>query len=557
MRRLIFAVLASFLLSSFSQASPLTPDWSATTVINPSGRPNPYGWDQETLALKTRRGLQHALQYPVTVTGFLMPAKETLKILDAKPGDPLFGLIKTALSVTSNADFKDFKGFWNWLGLHPYPDQDREIPYPNGSKPNYPMGVSFITRGNTEGITLSCATCHSGQLFGKPVLGLTNRFSEANLLFVHAKSMTQSIGPGTFALFSGANRESKAMYIESRERMQSVGVTRPQALGLDTSLAQVALSLSKRSLSPWAEIDPETIKHPRPNLLDQHVADSKPAVWWNLKYKTRWLSDGSVVSGNPILTNFLWNEIGRGADLKEINQWINQNSEVIEELTTAVFANPAPQWQNFLPESSIHVERAKRGEALFVQNCARCHGQYEKAWNVDPSNWHTVKVTYHSTTPVVNVGTDPGRAKGMQSLAEGLNPLAFSQAQGIVIEEQNGYIPPPLEGIFARYPYFHNNSIPNLCVLMMKPSERPRTYTSGEAIDPNRDFDQDCVGYPVGAKTPREWTQASNAKNHLFDTSRVGLSNAGHYSKIFTNADESERYTPEQKQDLIEFLKTL
>ena len=545
MRHCFNLIFCCISLLTSAQASPSSPDWSSDTVINPTGRANPYGWDEVTLQTKIRAGLTHALNYPVSVTGFLMPEKQALKILDAKPGDSLFSLIKTALRLTSNSEFKDFKGFWNWLGLTPSPDEQ------------YPMGVSFIQRGNIKGLTLSCTACHSSQFFGKPILGMSNRFSEANALFVHGKSATEKISAGTFALFTGANAEEKAMYADSREKMRSVGAILPQVLGLDTSLAQVALSLAKRAQTPWADLDEQSIKHPRANLLDHLVADSKPAVWWNVKYKTRWLSDGSVVSGNPILTNFLWNEIGRGADLHEINKWIEQNSNTIEELTTAVFANSPPKWANFLPQASIHVDRAKRGELLFAQNCAHCHGQYEKAWDHEPNNFQTVKVTYHSMTPVVDVGTDAGRAKGMQALAEGLNPLAFSIQHQIKIETQAGYVPPPLEGIFARYPYLHNNSIPNLCALLTKPSERPVTYTSGAPIDSSRDFDQDCVGYPTGRKTPRLWLEANDAKAHLYDTRRTGMSNEGHYEGIFTTSTGQEKYSPSEKQDLIEFLKTL
>jgi len=50
------------------------------------------------------------------------------------------------------------------------------------------------------------------------------------------------------------------------------------------------------------------------------VADSKPAVWWGLKYKNRWLSDGSVVSGNPIFTNIIWNELVTLNDLTDLKK---------------------------------------------------------------------------------------------------------------------------------------------------------------------------------------------------------------------------------------------
>ena len=46
-----------------------------------------------------------------------------------------------------------------------------------------------------------------------------------------------------------------------------------------------------------------------------------------------------MVAGNPILTNLLWNEIGRGTDLKELLSWVAKNKNKVDELTTAVFSS--------------------------------------------------------------------------------------------------------------------------------------------------------------------------------------------------------------------------
>ena len=163
-------------------------------------------------------------------------------------------------------------------------------------------------------------------------------------------------------------------------------------------------------------MDIQNASNPRPNELKSFVADSKPMPWWNLKYKTRWLSDGSLISGNPILTNFLWNELGRGTDLLELENWMDQSQTKIKYLTAAIFATKAPHWTDFFPTHSINLTSAKRGETIFQNTCQSCHGVYQKGWglpNADQLNikdkLKTFKVTYHSKTPVINVGTDPNR----------------------------------------------------------------------------------------------------------------------------------------------------
>ena len=561
-----FNLLTCLFILSFTPTThasgPIEPDWSADASIDPSvfpnGRSNIYQWDELTLAEKIKKGRNHALHYPVTPTGMLLPARPMLKILSAKPGQPLFFFMKSLLSLSD--EFTDFKGFWDWLGLTPPAPESKEL---------YPMGVSVVHRDGADGFTLSCAACHSSSLFGKPVLGMTNRFPRANLFFKHGKEVLEKTNPAVFALLTSSNRAEKKMVTDAKEHALSVGIKKPATLGLDTSLAQVVLSLAKRAPTTNAERTEYDASHPRATIFDSLVSDSKPAVWWNVKYKTRWLSDGSVLSGNPIFTNFLWNEIGRGVDLPELLEWLANNNDVVQELTTAVFAIEAPKWKDYIGEHKINIERAKRGGAIYTQACANCHGEYTKAWNLPSSEYayllekavrtgtsapaiiDTIHLKY--VEKVKDVGTDDGRRRGMKALAESLNPLEFSKNFGIVIEEQKGYVPPPLDGIWARYPYFHNNSIPSLCALMTPPAERPMVYISGKAIDVERDFDQECVGYPDVDHIPVEWKKDPE---HRFDTRISGMSNSGHYERIFTK-DGAERFTAEDKKDLIEFLKTL
>ena len=154
----------------------------------------------------------------------------------------------------------------------------------------------------------------------------------------------------------------------------------------------------------------------------------------------------------------------------------------MQELTTAVFSIKAPRYTDFFPAESINIEKAMEGEKLFNSNCARCHGNYEKAWSAKDAaqlsleeKMKTTLVRYHKKTPVIDVGTDPLRYQGMKSL-EKLNDLRISKTFGTVVEAQKGYVPPPLEGIWARWPYFHNNAAPSLCAVLTRAEDRPKTF---------------------------------------------------------------------------------
>lgn len=559
--KILFLTLVASLTPLQNAQAANEPDWSEGTLIT-APRANPYSLEKDEFDTQKKSGLRHTLEYPVTISGSYIPWRPIENFLDRPSPNPLRELLKSAFRGFSKIGSTD--DLFAQLGLHTYPKSEAEgsleIPAPRAGSPDVRMGVTLRTVLSAEAFTISCAACHSSNLFGKKVLGLTNRFPAANEFFVVGKKVVSLVPGSVLSAAVGFTPEEERLYTRFRTRLHSIGVRAPMALGLDTSLAQVALSLARRGEDEYASFDPVRERSPREERLKHFPADSKPAVWWNLKYKNRWLSDGSVVSGNPIFTNFLWNEIGRGTDLRELETWLEENKTIVDELTTAVFSNEAPKFTQFFPSGRVKIERAKRGETLFNSNCSDCHGTYVKAWSSPDADrlsliekLETTEVRYFEKTPVEDVKTDPSRWMGMASLKKGLNPLAISKNNGIMIRTQKGYVPPPLVGIWARYPYLHNNSVPNLCSLFTRASDRPKKYWSGEALDREIDFDSECVGYPLGKKTPSAW---KSQREHLYDTRLPGMSNAGHDEGIFLRAGV-EMYSDEEKLEMIEFLKTL
>ncbi len=559
MRTIIF--ITTFLIAGPSAAAP---DWSRDAVLPASGeRANIYQVDseQELERLKAR-GYLHAFRYPVTVTGVNIPYRPLENFIAASQSNPLRRLLFDIAGEF--VPFTDFDGMYEWLGLAPFPSEDAQgvfkLPYPDGVRPDYPMGASFVETRDGLALTFSCAACHTMDFFGHSIMGLTNKRPRANEFFRLGEKYAPKVPTPVFMLGTGATFGEARIFNRTLKSLGSVASKKPQALGLDTALAQVALSLAKRRPDEYATKDRHYEKNPRPNELTHFVVDSKPATWWNVKYKTRWLSDGSIVSGNPIFTNFLWNEIGRGTDLRDLERWMLANQETMKELTAAIFATEAPVWNDIFPLGRIDLDAAKRGEHVFNQTCLECHGQYQKNWSLPgaeqaPKEWQikTAKVIYHDQTPVIDVGTDPQRYQGMQYFAADLNRLKLSKIMNTVVEPQEGYVPPPLVGIFMRYPYFHNNSIPNLCALLTPPAKRPQSFWQGPAQDMETDFDFDCVGYPVGEDIPEHFKQDADA---FVDTTKPGQRSSGHY-RMLLNEDGSEKWSADDKKDLIEYLKTL
>lgn len=556
--KLIFFLVFPFLVFASDSV------WNESFPIPENGISNPYGLNNEELYLYKKEGLKHALTYPISVSGLLLPLEAIQNGFNAEDNNPIKKIFLKILNDFSGIN--EFNDIGNWLGLHDYPKEELKgaywVPKPTDyPSPTFHMGVSILNwKDGTKAFTYSCATCHAANLFGKKVMGLTNRFPRANEFFRLGKLALNQSDSFFFGKLTNASPEELYLFKRAQHNIAFVESVKPLQLGMDTSLAHVALSLSHRAQDSYASKTRKNRVFPRREVLRYTPADSKPAVWWNVKFKNKWLLDGSVVSGNPILTNILWNEIGRGTDLYQLEQWFEDNEKIIQELTTAVYNAEAPRITDFVDSSYFKLDRLKNGQRVYKQACQKCHGIYEKKWDLlNASQWswkeqlENSKVILEEDTIVKNVGTDEYRYKAMSSLLQ-LNDLSISKKYGIKIKLQEGYVPPPLIGIWARWPYFHNNSIANLCQLLEGIENRVKKYWAGEANSFQKDFDFECNGYPLSNKTPKEWKRD---KKYLYDTRRAGMSNKGHTKMLFDKATAKERFSKQEKLDLIHFLQTL
>jgi len=178
---------------------------------------------------------------------------------------------------------------------------------------------------------------------------------------------------------------------------------------------------------------------------------------------------------------------------------------------------PAPKYP-----FPIRADLAAKGEPLFQANCARCHS---------PSGALTGKVT-----PIADIGTDRVRFDAFTpELAAKTDTLTGKRWQIRHFEKSAGYANLLLDGLWARAPYLHNGSVPNLRALLEVPENRPKTFNRGQDI-----YDQQNVGFV---------SSGPDAGRFTFDTSVRGNGNGGH--RYGTNL------TPEEKEALLEYLKRM
>jgi hypothetical protein len=192
---------------------------------------------------------------------------------------------------------------------------------------------------------------------------------------------------------------------------------------------------------------------------------------------------------------------------------------------------------------TVDGKSAARGEVLFRENCARCHGTYGKEW------------TYpNKVVPLKDLGTDPVLAEALAAReVEEFNSSWLSREVGpdgkpYQLNARRGYQAPPLDGVWATAPYFHNASVPTL-YHVLNSSARPKAFTRSYGTA-EADYDPVRVGVkfsPVDRPPDPKLPYAE--RRDVYDTTRRGQGNGGH-----TYGDD---LTEAERADLIEYLKTL
>jgi len=274
---------------------------------------------------------------------------------------------------------------------------------------------------------------------------------------------------------------------------------------------------------------------------EEQVLDPMP--WWNLKYKVYINWDGIIKKSPRAIVQAVLSPGRSGAQIRAMDP-------DYEKLLEAAEAMEAPR---FPYVSELDIQKVSVGESIFNQNCATCHGVYSEnlQYKRDPVEF---RKTY--TNRIVSqsvIGTDPQRAKSID--LSYLSQLQNSWIGYYGKEDQfksrfdkMGYQVPPLWGLWASAPYFHNGSVPTLKAVLF-PELRPAMWKL-KPVDFNGEltaYDYQSIGLSVESRGLER--EAKSTK--VYDTTKNdGRSNAGH-ERQFNELSIKERLK------LFEYLKTL
>jgi mono/diheme cytochrome c family protein len=372
-------------------------------------------------------------------------------------------------------------------GLHP-------APYPNDG---LPMGLRPKPRGQ---VGIDCMLCHGGSLFGRSVVGLPNTSLDLAALFqdfTAARGLPQ-LRPYRLSNVRGTTEATATAIFLIAFRDPELNVRFPLGLG---------------------------------RVPDQMCEDA-PALWL-LKKKTTMYHTGRLDARavRPLMS-FMMSPRTSGAQFKKLEP-------TFADVRAFLMTLEPPKYP-FLIDAAL----AQQGKVVFEENCVRCHGSYGTGGSYP-----------NKIVPLEKIGTDPTLVHSLiaSKSEESYQQSWFAQGPGpegkpYPIRSSNGYQAPPLDGIWATAPYFHNGSVPTLHQVLNS-KDRPRIFTRSYRTEKN---DYDAVG--VGWKTvplenaPALGTPAAEQRR-VYDTTQPGRSNAGH-----TFGDQ---LTEDERMAVIEYLKTL
>ena len=370
----------------------------------------------------------------------------------------------------------------------------------------------FETEQGVEVMNGTCFSCHAGKINGEVVLGLGNALNDNQIsLKLPAKMMNWQVrrkykkDTATIASFDefGKYFSHMAPYIETN----NPGVNPAARIAEACMRFRDPVDLS---YTPEAQYE----------VRDYNVGSDIPALWHMQKKNALY-----------------YTAVGRG----DFTKLLFQASVLgIRDSTAARFAQErfvhiAAWIQSIEPPKypmTIDHTLATQGEAIFQKKCKGCHGTYGE------------NETYpNKVVALEKIGTDPLYASyaADSKIVEWYNKswFAFSEPKSW-FEPEQGYMAPPLDGIWATAPYLHNGSVPTIYEVLNSKA-RPENWKRSKNSEA-KDYDWKKVGWKYKTK--------NSGGGHLtYNTTLPGYGNQGH-----TFAD---KLTEEQRWALVEYLKTL
>ena len=350
--------------------------------------------------------------------------------------------------------------------------------------------------------SMSCLACHQGEVAGRAIPGAPNSVyaletltEEARLVKVRQRKPFGTMDVGSLLMPLGTTNGTTNAVI--------FGVALMRHRDADLAIVQ------------------------RPPRFDLAHHDMDAPAWWHYRRRRSLYADGFAPKGHRMLMQFL---LVKENGPEKFAEWEDE----FRDIEAWIGSLEPPRWPG-----PIDRDLAARGAGLFVEHCAECHG------TSGPPAGYPERIV-----PIARMGTDRARLDALTAAdRRALTTSWFGHhgaaARGLEDREAAaGYVAPPLDGVWASAPYFHNGSVPTLWHVL-HPEARPAAWRRSPT-----GYDEARVGLEIEERdAPPEGRTVPAERRRWFDTRKPGKSAAGH--DFPAALDEGE------KAAVLEFLKTL
>ncbi len=364
-------------------------------------------------------------------------------------------------------------------------------------------------------VAMNCLQCHSSSINGEFKIGLGNYAFDFT---INRADQVQLASTAISYLYGTDSKEWEA-FEPFKKSLEILGPrTITETRGVNPADKTTFILTAYRDKNTLEQLDNPAIAIP-----DEVIPSDVPA-WWLLKKKNALFFHGIGRKdyARAMITMVL-------ATIKDVDKAIEVDQKFKDILAYIKTIEP-PKYP-----FDINSSLASQGEEVFLKKCTGCHGTYGN------------NPTYPNKLIALNtIGTDPALSNFYSDntpqanyFKDWFNTGWFGQGENsLEVIADGGYIAPPLDGIWATAPYFHNGSVPTIeDVLNSKnrPKYWSRTYIS-------TDYNTEKVGWNY---------QRVNSKidSNTYDTTLKGYGNQGH--------SFGDSLTDGERTALLEYLKTL
>lgn len=386
-----------------------------------------------------------------------------------------------------------------------------------GDNANLPYDYTAITASNGARVVApNCMSCHASTINNEFIIGLGSHDADFT---VNRASNIALLNSGIRALYGGEESEEWLAYDQFRKSIVAIGprtITETRGANPADKITQVLIAHRDKNSLVWQDT-------PLVEIPEEVIPSDVPA-WWLLKKKNAMFYH--AIGRLDYCKSFIGSSL---LTLGDATKAVEIDSKMVDVLAY-IQTLEAPEYP-----FSVDSDLSLQGKQIFENTCATCHGTYG-----DNPTYPNLLVTLES------VGTDPELSNHYTKSSpmndyfmDWFNSGWFgTYGNNLQIKAEGGYIAPPLDGIWATAPYFHNGSVPTL-EDVLNSKNRPTRWS--RSFD-NTDYDQTKVGWIYTNE------QAKVDKN-TYDTTLKGYGNSGHTF--------GDHLTDSERSALLEYLKTL